>query len=87
MPSSFNSGAYGPELLKVMGDALEAAWKMFSIPSKDVELARLYMASAIMDAVDAGVREEAALVTEAAAALRAVLVVNRTVVRKGVVRE
>jgi hypothetical protein len=87
MPSRFNSGAYEPELVKIMGDALEAAWKMFSIPAKDVELARLHMASAIIDAVEGGVREETVLSTKAGAALQAVLLVNRTVVRKGVSRE
>lgn len=48
-----------------MRNALEAAWAKFDPPPKDAELARLLMASAIIDAVDAGLRSEADLTEKA----------------------
>jgi hypothetical protein len=54
---SRSSGAYDPELVKVMSDALDAAWVKFDPPPKDADLARLHLATAIIDAVEAGERE------------------------------
>jgi len=73
MPSRFSSGAYDPELVKVMSDALEEAWAKFDPPPKDGDLARLHMASAIIDAVDAGVREPEVLAAKAVHGLRAAI--------------
>jgi hypothetical protein len=70
MPSRFASGAYDPELVKVMGEALDAAWAKFDPPPKDHDLGRLHLASAIVDAVEAGVREPEVLAAKAVHALR-----------------
>jgi hypothetical protein len=67
---SFASGAYDPELVKVMGASLEAAWAKFDPPPKDRDLARLHLASAIIDAVEAGEREPEALVQKAGDSLK-----------------
>jgi hypothetical protein len=47
MHDPFNGG-YGPELIKLMTQALDSAWRQSSGVSKDVELTRLVMANAIM---------------------------------------
>ena len=57
MPQRFESRRYDPEIIKLMKTALDSAWAMVRIPPKSAELARLVLASAIIDAVDAGVRE------------------------------
>ena len=58
-------GVYDPEIVELMGLALERAWAQFAPHPKDKDLARLLMASAILEKVDAGVRA-ADLLTEAA---------------------
>jgi len=72
MQDLFNGG-YGPELIKLMTQALDSAWRKSSGVSKDVELARLVMANAIIDEVDAGVRAHEALVASARNALMTAL--------------
>jgi hypothetical protein len=71
MPQRFESRRYDPEIIKLMKTALESAWEMVRIPPKSAELARLVLASAIIDAVDAGVRECEQLAGRALAALAA----------------
>jgi hypothetical protein len=65
---------YEPEVLKMMGAALDAAWAGFSPRPSDADLARLIMASAIFERADA---DDAltieSLVEKAIFALRAAL--------------
>ena len=72
-PLDFAPGAYGPELLKVMGSAFDAAWENFKPTPNDTVLARLQMASAIIEAVEAGAREPEVFTTKAVRALRAAI--------------
>jgi hypothetical protein len=84
MPSRFTSGVYSPELVEVMTAALEEAWAKFDPPPKDGDLARLHLASAIVDAVDAGEREPEVLAAKSVHALRAaVKLTNATLAIKG----
>jgi hypothetical protein len=76
MPSrfaSFASGVYGSELAGVMGEALEAAWAKFDPPPKNVDLARQFLASAIIEAVETGAREPEVLAARAVRALDAAI--------------
>jgi hypothetical protein len=68
-PSQFSSGAYDPDLVRLMADALECAWRGVSLGPKDAELGRLVLAGAIIDCVDAGDRAHDVLVAKAKAAL------------------
>ena len=65
------SGEYGPELLALMGAALESAWAGVNGRIRDADLARLLMAGAIIERVDEGVRELDDLVSAATQALAA----------------
>ena len=71
MRDRFRSGEYGPDLLDLMTGALEAAWDQVTASPRDASLARLVLASAILDNVDAGVRAHEKLVAGALAALTA----------------
>jgi hypothetical protein len=75
MQDLLNTG-YGPELIKLMTQALDSAWRQSSGLSKDVELARLVMANAIIEEVDAGVRAREALTASARNALMAAMSVT-----------
>ena len=44
---------YGPELVKLMGEALEAAWAKFE-PPENIDLAGQFLANAIMEIVETG---------------------------------
>lgn len=68
MPARFTSGVYGPEIVRLMTDALEAAWSKHNGPPHNTDLARQIMATAIIEAVDKDKRSSEALV---AAAIRA----------------
>jgi hypothetical protein len=69
VPSRFASGAYGPELVKAMSDALDRAWDDFAPRPKNETLARSLMASAVIEAVEAGDRDHASLVRKATVTL------------------
>lgn len=69
MPSRFTSGAYGPELVKIMSEAFERAWDDFAPRPKNEALARSLMASAIIEAVEAGDQELDSLVRKATVTL------------------
>ena len=69
MPERFESEVYGPELAKRMRDALESAASQVKASPKDVEGTRPLLASAILDSVDAGVRDHDELVAQAVATL------------------
>jgi hypothetical protein len=56
-----------------MGSAFDAAWENFKPAPNDAVLARLLMASAIIEAVEAGAREPEVLTTKAVRALRAAI--------------
>jgi hypothetical protein len=71
MLARFRSGEYGPELVRLMIDALESAWGQALGSPQDAELGRLIMASAIIDQVDLGVRVHEELARSATAALAA----------------
>jgi hypothetical protein len=73
MPSRFTSGVYDPDLVKAMGEALDSAWAKFEPPPRNHELARGLMASAIIEAVEAGERASQALAERAERALRAAI--------------
>ncbi len=73
MSSHHMQGVYAPEILKVMGDALDRAWKEFKPRPKNAELARLLMTSAIIDAVEAGAAEATILADKATRALSAAI--------------
>jgi hypothetical protein len=55
MPERFASDAYNPETTKLMGEAFEKAWADFQPRPKNESLARSLMATAIIEAVAAGV--------------------------------
>jgi hypothetical protein len=67
--SRFTSGAYGPELVKVMSDAFDRAWSDFAPRPKNETLAKSLMASAIIEALESGDRDEASLVRKATVTL------------------
>ena len=69
MPSRFTSGAYDPELVKIMSQALDRAWGDFEPRPKNQDLARSLMASAIIEAIEAGEHEEDALLRKATVTL------------------
>jgi hypothetical protein len=73
MFSHVTSGVYYPEILKEMGDAFDTAWKKFKPAPKNTELARSLIASAIIEAVEAGESEPATFVGKATRALRAAI--------------
>jgi hypothetical protein len=73
MPLYLTPSVYYPQILKVMGDALDIAWKKFRPVPKNAELARTVMASAIIEAVEVGELEPATLVDKATRALRAAI--------------
>jgi hypothetical protein len=77
MPARFTSGEYSPELVELMAKALDVAWSQASRVSQDVELARLVMASAIIEQVDSGVRIQEELVAKATLALAAAVGLSR----------
>jgi len=79
MPSRFTSGAYEPEIVTLMGEAFELAWKdaRWTRPPNPT-LAKELLASAIIAGVEAGVCEPKALGKAATKALRKVANDNPT---------
>jgi hypothetical protein len=79
MPSRFTSGAYEPEIVALMGEALDLAWKDFRFNRpRDQTLAKKLLASAIIAGVERGHREPELLAKAATKALRKVLKDNPT---------
>jgi hypothetical protein len=60
---------YGPDLVQLMSEALESAWRQAGHVAQDAELGRLVMAGAIIDQVDLGARRHEDLVAVARKAL------------------
>jgi hypothetical protein len=69
MPERLESAVYGPATTKLMKDAFEAAWRKARLIDQDKELTRRQLASAIIDQVDAGVRDRDRIVTAVLATL------------------
>jgi hypothetical protein len=67
MSERFKSGVYGPDLVKVMTEALDLALPKFEPPTPE---ASKVLADAIIEGVDAGDREPEVLAARAIAALR-----------------
>jgi hypothetical protein len=67
MPERFTSGLYWPELVKIMSEAFDLALAHFELPTR---AAKKLLADAIIEGVDAGEREPAALADRATNALR-----------------
>ena len=68
MPERFGSHVYPVEVTKLMKDAFDAAWPNLS-QAWNQELARQLLASAIIDQIDAGSRNQDEIVTAAIAVL------------------
>lgn len=69
MPEQFEAPTYGPELARLMRDAFDEAWLKFADDVRDAHEARNLLASAIIDGVDAGVRDRDDLAARAVATL------------------
>jgi hypothetical protein len=69
----FVQGQYGPDLVHLMSEALESAWRQVRHLVNDVELGRLVLAGAIIEQVDLGVRAQDDLVASARKALEAAI--------------
>jgi hypothetical protein len=69
MPERFGSGVYAPELAKLMMDAHKSACERVEGAPGEEETMRHYLASAIIDLIDTGVRDHDELVAEAIATL------------------
>ena len=69
MPARFTSGAYDPEVAKMMGDALDQAWAEFEPKPRNSELARSLMATAIIERFEGGEGDFEGLVRGATIAL------------------
>jgi hypothetical protein len=82
IPDRFDSGIYVPQTSALMKGALDSAWTQVQPDSRDAELVRLLLASAIIDLVDAGVIDHGTLVEGALKALHAANRMTRGVVQK-----
>ena len=67
------AGVYDPETVGLMGFALDAAWAQVTPHPKDKDLARLFMASAILDKIEQEGCAADVLVETALLALQAAL--------------
>lgn len=67
------AGVYDPETVGLMGLALDSAWAQFTPHPKDKDLARLFMASAILEKIEDGGNSADVLVETAILALQAAL--------------
>lgn len=69
MPHRFESGAYAPEITKLMKEAFDAAWLKVKLVDDDAALTRQLLASSIIDQVDRGARDRETIVPVAIAAI------------------
>jgi hypothetical protein len=69
MPARIYSGLFGPELVETMGRAFDTAWADFIPKPANQGLARSLMATAIIEAVETGTRDQESLVRNAIVAL------------------
>ena len=77
MPERFESQAYAPETTKLMKAAFEQAWPRVMLGGRDPELTRKLLASAILDAVNAGADDCEAIAGAAVATLAVARNVSR----------
>jgi hypothetical protein len=76
-----SAGVYYPEIVRMMGNALDAAWKEFKPTPKNGDLARRVMASAIIEGIEAGKRDHDVLVRKATVTLMAAIRVDPEALR------
>ena len=69
MPERLTSGAYTPDVAKLMGDALDRAWADFEPKPRNAKFARSLMATAIIERFETGAGDMDALVRVATVAL------------------
>lgn len=69
MPQRFDSGVFDPELAKLMKSVFESAWARVQIEPQDREAASHHLAEAIIEMVNAGVRDREQLVARTLVAL------------------
>jgi hypothetical protein len=69
MPARIYSEVYGPELVETMGRAFDTAWADFIPKPANQGLARSLMATAIIEAVETGTRDQERIVRQAIVAL------------------
>jgi hypothetical protein len=72
----FTFGAYGAAIVNLMDSAMDKAWADFEPLPKNRGLARSLMASAIIEAVEAGKRDHDVLVRKATVTLIAAIKVD-----------
>jgi hypothetical protein len=80
MPSSFESGVYPPDVAAMMREALDGAWARVQAVSRDTELTRLLLASAIIDLVEEGLSDCDVMVDRAVKIFEAAVNVTKNVV-------
>jgi hypothetical protein len=76
MPSRFTSGAYEPEIVKLMSEAFDSAWARFTPRPSNEDLAKKLLAGAVIELVEGGVRDPEALVRRASMALQAAIKID-----------
>ena len=69
MPKRFDSGVFEPELAKLMKDAFSHAWAKVHVVPEDSEAASHHIAGAIVEMVNAGMRDSDQLTAGALVAL------------------
>jgi hypothetical protein len=77
MPERFEGEAYAPETTKLMKDAFDEAWPKIRRPGEDLALTQKLLASAILDQVNAGVRDREKIAAVALATLAVARNVSR----------
>ena len=83
MPERFASDSYGPEMTKLMGEALERAWSDFQPRPRNTPLARSLMATAIIEAVAGGEADRKALIRAATVGLMTAIKADPNALNKG----
>jgi hypothetical protein len=77
MPERFESRAYSPETTKLMKDAFDEASLKIRLIEEDAVLTRKLLASAILDQINAGIRDHDKIVATAVATLAVAQNVSR----------
>jgi hypothetical protein len=72
-PRFITSGAYGASIVNMMGSAMDKAWADFEPRPKNEGLAKSLMESAIIEGIEADVREHDVLVRKATVTLMAAI--------------
>jgi hypothetical protein len=72
-PQFITSGAYGASIVNLVGSAMDKAWADFEPRPKNEGLAKSLMESAIIEGIEANVREHDVLVRKATVTLMAAI--------------